>query len=49
MNHTYLFKGLLLGEFFFLILIQKSLEFSFCYYVKVYVKDFKTYVIFIKN
>ncbi len=50
-DHNYLLLGLLLGEHFLkysLKSFQKVLQLNFLiyYYVKVYVKDFKIYVIF---
>jgi hypothetical protein len=49
MNHAYVLLGLLLGEYFleyFKISFQKKIQNSLYYYAKVYVKDFKIYVIF---
>jgi hypothetical protein len=50
MNHTHLLRGLLLGNIFriFFQILQKILQIFFnflCHYVKVYVNDFKKYVI----
>jgi hypothetical protein len=45
-NHTYLLLGLLLGEFFKNNKKKSSRNFLKYYYVKVYVKHFKIYMIF---
>jgi hypothetical protein len=48
MSYTYVLQGLLLGEYSLKVFknIFKLKKISLYYYVKVYLKDFKIYVIF---